>query len=253
MVYNYTKPRGRIAAMDSSPGPAPYKLPGLVGQPSHDPRSVHERRPAYPFGIKHGKFADDCSPGPAYLPDAKIYRDGMDGTPHYSLYSRNKDLAGFNVPGAGAYKPESTGQMGYYRHPAYSFGTRHRHRKSDNTPASNSYSLPGMTGQTKQSGKKQAPCYSMTGRSKIGGFHEDLKKTPGPGAYNTTDPSTFKDKRPLYSMTSRNVMPGDGTQKPGPGAHSPERVGVTRRSAPQFSFGIRHSQYEAPLIVEVRD
>ena len=81
-----------------------------------------------------------------------------------------------------------------------------------------------MTGQTKQSGKKQAPCYSMTGRSKIGGFHEDLKKTPGPGAYNTTDPSTFKEKRPLYSMTSRNVMPGDSTQKPGPGAHSPERV-----------------------------
>lgn len=49
----------------------------------------------------------------------------------------------FNVPGAGAYKPESTGQMGYYRHPAYSFGTRHRHRKSDHTPAANSYTLPG--------------------------------------------------------------------------------------------------------------
>lgn len=86
--------------------------------------------------------------------------------------------------------------------------------------------LSGMTGSTKQSGKKQAPVYSMTGRSKIGGFHEDLKKTPGPGAYNTTDPSTFKEKRPLYSMTSRNVMPGDSTQKPGPGAHSPERVGI---------------------------
>jgi len=82
-----------------------------------------------------------------------------------------------------------------------------------------------MTGQTKQSGKKQAPIYSLTGRSKIGGFHEDLKKTPGPGAYSTTDPSTFKEKRPQYSMTSRNTMPGDGTQKPGPGAHSPERVG----------------------------
>ena len=90
--------------------------------------------------------------------------------------------------------------------------------------------ITGMTGQTKQSGKKQAPCYSMTGRSKIGGFHEDLKKTPGPGAYNTTDPSTFKEKRPLYSMTSRNVMPGESTQKPGPGAHSPERVCVLNSS-----------------------
>ena len=90
--------------------------------------------------------------------------------------------------------------------------------------------ITGMTGQTKQSGKKQAPCYSMTGRSKIGGFHEDLKKTPGPGAYNTTDPSTFKEKRPLYSMTSRNVMPGESTQKPGPGAHSPARECVLNSS-----------------------
>lgn len=239
--------------MCSGPGPAPYKLPGLVGQPGHDPRSNHGRNPGYYFGTKHGKFADDCSPGPAYLPDPKIYRDGMDGTYHYSLYSRNKDLTAFKTPGAGTYKPEHTGQMGYFRHPSYSFGTRHRHRKSDNTPAPSNYSLPGMTGQTKQSGKKQAPCYSMTGRSKIGGFHEDLKKTPGPGAYNTTDPSIFKDKLPQYSMTSRNVMPGDGTQKPGPGAHSPEKVNMTRRSAPAHTFGIRHTQYEAPLIIDVQD
>lgn len=49
-------------------------------------------------------------------------------------------------------------------------------------------------------------------------------QTPGPGTYNTTEPSLYKDKAPHYSMTSRNVMPGDTTQKPGPGAHSPENV-----------------------------
>ena len=49
-------------------------------------------------------------------------------------------------------------------------------------------------------------------------------QTPGPGTYNTTDPASYKDKAPHYSMTSRNVMPGDTTQKPGPGAHSPENV-----------------------------
>lgn len=27
-------------------------------------------------------------------------------------------------------------------------------------------------------------------------------------------------------MTSRNVMPGDTTKKPGPGAHSPENVSI---------------------------
>lgn len=50
----------------------------------------------------------------------------------------------FKTPGPGAYKPENTGQTGFFRHPAYSFGTRHRHRRSDNTPAPNNYTLPGI-------------------------------------------------------------------------------------------------------------
>lgn len=54
--------------------------------------------------------------------------------------------------------------------------------------------------------------------------HGYVFQTPGPGTYNTTEPSLYKDKSPHYSMTSRNVMPGDTTQKPGPGAHSPENV-----------------------------
>ena len=54
--YNYTKPRGPVAAMYSSPGPC-YALPGLVGQPNHDPRSVHNKGPSYPFGIRHGKLS----------------------------------------------------------------------------------------------------------------------------------------------------------------------------------------------------
>jgi hypothetical protein len=252
MVYNYTKPRGPIAAMYSSPGPC-YALPGLVGQPRHDPRSVHERRPAYQFGIKHGKLQDDCSPGPCHLPNAKVYRDGNDGTPHYSLYARTKDLAAFNVPGAGAYSPEKTGQQGHFRHPAYSFGSRTRSRKQDNTPAPNNYTIDPMMSKTVQSKKKQAPVYSMTGRSKIGSFHEDLQRTPGPGTYSVTGPNIYRERRPLYSMTSRNAMPGDSTQKPGPGAHSPEKTWATKKKNPDFSFGIRHSQYTAPLIVDVPD
>lgn len=53
-------------------------------------------------------------------------------------------VCSFKTPGPGAYKPENTGQMGYYKAPQYSFGSRHRHRKSDNTPAPNNYTLPGM-------------------------------------------------------------------------------------------------------------
>ena len=140
MVYNYTKPRGPIAAMYSSPGPC-YGLPGLVGQNTHDPRSVHHKGPAYPFGIRHGKWRDDASPGPCYLPQAKCYRDGMDGAPHYSLYSRQRENLGFKTPGPGAYSPEASGPLSKYEAPKYSFGIRHRHRRTDNTPGKFHYNV----------------------------------------------------------------------------------------------------------------
>ncbi len=53
-----------------------------------------------------------------------------------------------------------------------------------------------------------------------------LLQTPGPGTYVTTDPSQYKNKAPLYSLGARRELPGDGTRKPGPGAHSPEKVGL---------------------------
>ena len=51
-----------------------------------------------------------------------------------------------------------------------------------------------------------------------------MLQTPGPGAYSVTNPDTLQSKMPVYSMIARNMMPGDNSQKPGPGAHSPERV-----------------------------
>lgn len=249
MVYNYTKPRGPIQGMYKSPGPATYALPDMVGSSRHDPRSVHYKNPSYSFGTRHGKFTDDASPGPCYLPQSKIYRSGKDGTPHYSLYARHRELSCFNVPGPGAYSPQSAGQTAHFRHPAYSFGSRTRQRKNDNTPAPNTYTLDNMVGRTVQSVKIQAPFYTMRPKT-TGGFSEDLSKTPGPGTYNTAIPDITKNKAPLYSMTSRNMMPGDSTTKPGPGAHSPEKVYMNKRAAPNFSFGIRHSEYMAPLIVD---
>lgn len=103
-------------------------------------------------------------------------------------------------------------------------------------------------------------------------------QTPGPGTYGTTAPDIYKPKAAGYSLTGRNVPPGDSTRKPGPGAHAPERVSIsppsiplcafdygaglyeffppfqhlnsTKKKMPQFSFGIRHSEYEAPLIID---
>jgi hypothetical protein len=252
MVYEYTKPRAPIAATYKSPGPC-YQLPGLTGGTMHDPRSVHNKNPSWQFGVKHGKFSDDCSPGPVHYPDVKYTRTGKDGTPHYSLYSRTKDIPAFNTPAAGTYSPEKSGPSAAHRAPQYSFGDRTRLRATDKNPAPNAYSLPTLLGKTVEGGKTQAACYSLRGRSKVGGFSEDLQKTPGPGTYTVTHPDSYHNKAPLYSMLGRNMMPGDGTLKPGPGAHSPERVTITKRSAPQPSFGIRHSDYTTPLIIDVCD
>ena len=49
------RPRPRIAAMDSGPGPAVYYLPGTTGQLKHDPSK--RQNPAYSFGARTKQFS----------------------------------------------------------------------------------------------------------------------------------------------------------------------------------------------------
>ncbi len=134
MVYERTVPRVPVMATFSGPGPVVYPLPTLVGQKGHDPRTEHEKAPAWPFGVKHGKFFDDCSPGPVHYPDVTVTRRGKDGTPHFSLHSRPLDPTNFHVPGPGAYSPEKSGPSANYQSPRFSFGHRNRLRASDKNP-----------------------------------------------------------------------------------------------------------------------
>lgn len=133
MVYNYTRPRGPIAAMYSSPGPC-YQLPNLVGYSNHDTRSTHVREPQWSFGMRHGKFTNDCSPGPCHLPADKIYNTGKDGAPHYSIYGRQKEGMIYANPGPGAYCPTASDVLVFPRQPAYSLSSRHKSFKTDDVP-----------------------------------------------------------------------------------------------------------------------
>ena len=146
MVYQRTIPRGPISAMYSTPGPA-YGLPSLTGQNEHDPRSIHNRGPAYSFGLKSGKFKDECSPGPVYYPNSRITREGRDGTPAYSLYSRHADKNNSKTPGPGQYKPEDKGVMetAFYKQPAYTFGIKHHHRGTAANPGKTKLFVCGDT------------------------------------------------------------------------------------------------------------
>lgn len=142
MVYVYTRPRVEIMAMTKSPGPAVYKMPGLTGTNDHDPHSRFSRGPAHTFGGRRDTWAIGCGPGPCYYPSPKIYRDGHDGTPHYSLYARQKEMTMSQTPGPGAYCPESAGPTTKFRNPEYSFGTRLQHQRLDAVPGECSTDQP---------------------------------------------------------------------------------------------------------------
>ncbi|XP_060780322.1 ciliary microtubule associated protein 1B-like [Neoarius graeffei] len=238
------RPRGPITAMYSSPGPK-YALPGATGVNKHDPRKL--KAPAYSFGMRHRQSGESCTPGPAYLIPSNITRNGRHGNPAYSLYSRPKDLQPFLTPGPGTYRPENTASKTFQSSPAYSLAGRTKLFQKDSTPGPAAYMLPPVLGPISVC-KRTAPNISLSGRSKIGSFYEDLKKTPGPGTYGVVDANLYRSKPPEYSILGRNILPGDRTKKPGPGAHYPEQVILTRSKAPSFTFGVRHSEYIAPLI-----
>uniref|UniRef100_A0A8C0IYN0 Ciliary microtubule associated protein 1B n=1 Tax=Chelonoidis abingdonii TaxID=106734 RepID=A0A8C0IYN0_CHEAB len=243
------RPKGPIAALYSSPGPK-YGLPTNVGYPLHDPSRY--RAPAYSFGIRRLCLQDECSPGPKYMVPAKMTVKGKDGNPAYSIYGRPRDLMPFLTPGPGRYSPEKAGKWAYRSAPIYSLASRTKEFANDQTPGPAAYGLPPMIGP-KVVGKSSAPNYSLLGRSLVGSFYEDLSKTPGPCNYRVVEPSVYKTRAPQYSILARNMLPGDNTQKPGPGAHSPEKVRWGPGPTHTWTFGIRHSDYLAPLIVDVVD
>ncbi|XP_032902444.1 outer dense fiber protein 3-like protein 2 [Amblyraja radiata] len=251
MDNNTEKAYAPIAARERGPGPGRYGLPPAIGFMGHD--LTKHMNPAYTFGRKHSSalYYNSCSPGPRYYVDPKITRFGRNGTPSYSMAARVKtcDLSKIpGTPGPGAYNPECTPHLNEHRSPAYTMGSRTRYRKLDTVPAPNSYTLPSLMGP-KVPTKPSSACFSVTGRTR----REDLSKTPGPGRYNRTDPNIYLRKQPAYSMLGRHELPTYYTQKPGPGAHSPEKVTITNPSVPAFSLGMRHSEYVTPLIIAMSD
>ncbi|KAM6326960.1 ciliary microtubule associated protein 1A-like [Alca torda] len=239
------RPRGPIAALYSSPGPK-YGLPTNVGYRLHDPS--RSRAPAYSFGVRAGGRQQERSPGPAYLLPPGTTARGPAGTPAFSLHGRPRDLPPHRTPGPGRYSPERAAPLTFPRAPACSLRSRTGHSVGQQTPGPAAYQLPPMLGP-RVVNKSSAPNFSMPGRSNVGAFYQDLCKTPGPCGYRVVDADVYKRRAPQYSMLARNPLPGDNTHKPGPGTYSPEQQGRQQG----VTFGIRHSNYLVPLIVDVLD
>ncbi|XP_012881183.1 PREDICTED: outer dense fiber protein 3B [Dipodomys ordii] len=107
-------------------------------------------------------------------------------------------------------------------------------------------SVPPLLG-ARVVGKTSAPTYSLYGRSAVGSCFEDLSKTPGPCAYHVVSPAVYKARAPQFTMLARTSLPRDSTVKPGPAAYNVDQ----HRRTHGWSFGIRHSEYLAPLVTDV--
>ena len=127
---------------------------------------------------------------------------------------------------------------------------RTRMRKQDSNPSPNAYHLPNVaTGKSPY--KHSSPCYTLRAKTSGRSFSDDLAKTPGPAGYKVVPPSRYKRCPPCYSLSARSFMPGDSTQKPGPGAHYPERSYTTLHRGRTSTMGIRHSEFITPLMMDV--
>ncbi|XP_066536444.1 outer dense fiber protein 3-like protein 2a [Hoplias malabaricus] len=246
--------RPLIAGREKGPGPGRYALPPTIGYVNHD--YTKPSSPAFSFHsrMSSNMVSVDSSPGPLYRVDGKITRFGRDGTPSYSMLGRKKLSADtFQTPGPGAYYPERAPPLnGQHQPPSYTMSFRTRYRSVDTIPAPNRYTLPNLMGSYTPS-KPSSASFSMSARRKSGGPSEDLAMTPGPGHYNSTDPSIYLNRQPSFSIQSRHSTPSDATRKPGPGTHSPEKSMTHLPRAPSFSLGIRHSEFVTPLVISVND
>uniref|UniRef100_A0A7M4E6X6 Ciliary microtubule associated protein 1B n=1 Tax=Crocodylus porosus TaxID=8502 RepID=A0A7M4E6X6_CROPO len=153
---------------------------------------------------------------------------------------------------AGRYSPEKAGKWAFPTAPIYSLASRTKEFSNDQTPGRPGRAAwrvpPPPAGSRLRSDPSARPptTPSLGARATRALLRSPLAQTPGPCNYRAVDSNVYKARAPQFSMLARNVLPGDNTQKPGPGTYSPEKHrGQT--------FGIRHSDYLAPLIVDVAD
>lgn len=167
------------------------------------------------------------------------------------MHIRHPDPKQFVTPAPGSYSPEKA-DKNIDTSPKYSFGLRTNHEVKSVTPGMplhqpfkksffthftyvffflifdlgpNVYKVPPVLGNCPEGTKKKAPAYTISGRGKdLLDVHAAI---PGPGKYESPSMNMFRKKAPSYSLSVRTQLPSDDTKKPGPGAHSPEKVSLS--------------------------
>ncbi|XP_072841651.2 ciliary microtubule associated protein 1A [Pogona vitticeps] len=237
------RPRGPILAQYTSPGPK-YYLQGATGYVSHIP--TKRKAPAYSMHGSRPPLSKECSPGP-YPVQSSMTNRGRKSAPAYTMASRPRVRVEI-TPGPASYSPEKSRKIIYKSAPVHSMAFRTHGAKVDNTPGPNTYMIPEVLGPHTVA-TTASPSYSMARKSKLGCFHEDLHKTPGPAAYQKPPTEVYKKRAPKYSMgTQSKALQKE--KRPGPADYIVGKVSLIKSCAPVVSFGIRHSDYTTPVIVD---
>ncbi|KAM9071998.1 ciliary microtubule associated protein 1B isoform 1-T1 [Megaptera novaeangliae] len=227
-------PRPRLHLRRTPPHAADFARPRArsPGARSHDrarprrrPRLLHLRPPAPRSALPHSW----TGPGTHQVPNA---------VPAHTP-----------VRPAGRYFPERAGNATYPSAPRHTIAPRNWGLRAESqTPGPGTYTVPSLLGP-RVVGKVSAPIYSIYGRSAVGSFCEDLSKTPGPCAYPVVSPGIYKPRAPQFSMLARTSLPQGNSLNPGPAAYNVDQ----HRKPRGWSFGIRHSDYLAPMVIDVDD
>ncbi|XP_055587747.1 outer dense fiber protein 3-like protein 2 [Uranotaenia lowii] len=217
------------------PGPAGYKLPPTIGFDQHDVRKT--RKPMYSMVRRPDTRYDTLGPGPARYDPGKMTRDGAPRTPKYSLAARYDTFSPDKTPGPGAHQNDKVPSMKGNKAPSYSFGVRLDKTINDNVPGPKyTYDLNVY--------KTRNPVYSMRTQT----TQPYAREGPGPAGYPAGNRNITHRRMPQYSMRPFYSIARDRDAKPGADRYNLMEL-KPGASAPQYSFGTKHSMWRPPMII----
>ncbi|XP_027525675.1 outer dense fiber protein 3B [Corapipo altera] len=235
------RPRGPISAQYRTPGPK-YGLPGNVGYNQHDP--TRSRAPAYTFGLRLPAEQENRSPGPQYLVRPGFTHRGKDGIPAHTICGRPRAEMASKTPGPAHYSPERADKWAYPNAPTCFLRSRPRESGAQETPGPAAYRLPTVLGP-RLVDKPSAPTCFIVGRGP--GSFGNLNRSPGPSHYAPVRSDVFLPRSPRCTIVGRTEPP-KAAATPGPSDYSPPQV---RRQG--VTFGVKHSEFRAPVMMDAMD
>lgn len=104
---------------------------------------------------------------------------------------------------------------------------------------------PNVYMYTTKSYKPKVPEFSLASRIP----EIDYTNSPGPARYGGTSRNITNRKAPLFSMKPRIPAIRNNTSVPAPNRYNLNKYSPGG-AAPNYTFGIRHSEYAPPMIVQ---